>query len=298
MRKSAVFKKWFFSYIILIFCIAIFVLIIFNMFSLRMEQDLKNINKSHVEEIKGLFDEKINSINLLSNSIYLTPEFKKLFNADPKLSALDQYNIQEAQKKLKLYDSVMDISKSTSIYLFKPTLFFAGGTVYTTRYLDILSEEEYGLDAKKLLALVTGSYSQYITRLTHITDSSVDKLIYLQSIPSNNINYPSATLIIELNEDVISSYFSPTIKKDKSTIAILNDKNRIIYSTGEKIDLSWADYSTLKNIDSCTVKINSLNYMTIVSKCLQREHPSFTSIFIISLLLRFRTYVLYRVLYS
>lgn len=239
--KKQLLKKWFITYIIFITLSLGFITTIYHLYSNSYKRDIQELNLEKLHQQTLLVDRQLIS---LKQSLYTFSQHAKtlsVINMTSDSSPINKLRVVDTSDNLKMHIVANDMIEAMDMYINKLNILLTGTTVYRELYMSIYTENKYKMNHEVFKSLFVRNFdSGDILRLDHIhrldNPRKQNDLIYVQTIPPNFVGKSKATLIVKINEKVVSSLLGSD-KDDDSYTFIIDDEDRLIYST-HKDDLS------------------------------------------------------------
>lgn len=268
MKRSKLYFRWFLSYAVIVGIALIFSSGIYNLYTNTMEDEIKKLNQSFLTQMKTVMDGEIQTLDNTCNIIGLTPQIQKVINMGTDLNSDDRYVIQEALKKMRLYNVSNLLIRSMYIYSFKSNTILTNETVYYDKYLHLCTEDNFGMELEEFKRIMKRNYQRQLVSSNNIANISngMEKMLYIQSLPVHLKSSMDAALVFIIDAKKIEKLFAEDAFSQDSYFSIIDKQNRIFYHKGNAslgLDLTYdvliGDESIHKKIEGQPVVITYMD---------------------------------------
>lgn len=266
-NKNNTFISWLVSYaVILIIPIAISCFAYFA--SIRIiNEEVNKVQNASLEQLKSVIDGKLEEINRLGGILIFNQRVTKLAYLDGPLNTRDLITINEIQSDLAKFKVSNEFIDDIYIYLDNNDFFITDKCKYGKDESDFLGENRFGISSKELMELVHGKQLRYYKTIIKKDgkSTSVNKVLFIQSIYSSDFKSAKGALIISIDMDKLLQLLRKLQLNTEGKAMIINNNNNYIINGTMDIYPEFLSYSSLekeghifyKNIMGSNVAINN-----------------------------------------
>lgn len=258
--KSKLLRKWLFTYLILISVSLVFIYVIYTIYTESMKKDITELNYTYLEQVKELMDGQINILRYSVSTLSLEPETLAVTNMSKEMSSRDRLNLLNTMDNISTYALANDWINHISIYMQKSSALLTLQSLYQANHLDIFSQQYFDMDGESFKRIVQNDYDKgEIVRLSHLykdLNKEKDLLLYFQSYPYRFTGQAKATIIVELDLEMIENIVGGG-QMFNGSFFILDSQDEIVFSNGH-LDLPIGmKYKNLVNKEMNIVEIDN-----------------------------------------
>jgi two-component system, response regulator YesN len=264
-NKGNLFVSWMASYaVILLVPIIIGSIAYFTSIKVINEEVNKAENAS-LRQLKTAIDGKFEEINKLSSIIVFNQRVTKLAYLDRTLDSSDLITINEIQSDLSKFKMANEFIDDIYIYFGNNKFFLSDKNKYEEWGYDFLSKDVFAVNTAELMKLVGEKHLRSYNIITKDdgTGKKVSRIIFLQTVYSNDLSSSKGTLIVSLNRDKILQQLQNLQWNPQGKAMIIDSGNNLIVNGKMDFTPELFIYSSLPKEESTFYKKMNGNNVAI-----------------------------------
>ncbi len=257
-RKRSLFLTFFISYLaILVITIALGSISYWSSAKV-ISEEMESYNMAMLQQAQQVLDERLRSIEQLALEVSINPRIQKFLYKNSDSDDMDLYELSKVQEDISNYSKVNNLVDTMFVYFngldtvisdsakYKPELFYEKVVPYSgwkyEQWLEILN---------------SNSFKEYMQNQSIALNSEKKNVItFINSLPYGTRVQPLGALSILLKEDQIENLLKGINILDKGTVYILDSKDQIITSIGDKKLVKHFSFNSLNDNSFFYDKIN------------------------------------------
>ena len=248
IKKKAVFLSWVLSYAFVAIMPILIGSIVYIASVKTVREEVNKVNNMSLVQLKSVLDGKFEELNRTVSNIALNQDVQTLMYRKDPLMAKDILTIREVQKdltKFKLSNGYID---EIYIYINNNDFIFSSSYKYNSDAIADICQREFLLSYDELTEMFHAKNYKYFRILENDTGNGMaqHKVILLHSLYLNDLNDPTGTLIISIDESKLNYLLKNLELTNQGEVILVNSKNEF-YGTGEPETLQGLfSYDSLK----------------------------------------------------
>lgn len=231
MGKKRLFKKWLFTYLVLIIFSLVFILGIYMIYNRTMKDDLKTLNDLYLEQVVNLIEGELDALDQLVYNIGIEPGFINVTNFERNLTTTNRYDIRTMHNNLNLFARATSFVKQIDLYAQKPDMVISNNSAYYGEYIDLYTEKNFGISSILYKELLMKTYRQKVIRLKdwYTEAEGENVLLYIQTLPIQFQNNPQGALVLTIEEKSLHNIgMNKVVSNNK--MMIFNESQQLVYT--------------------------------------------------------------------
>ncbi len=270
--KSHLFKKWLFTYLILIIISLFFLVGINTLYEKSIRNNLETLNDTYLVQVSHILDDEFASIDRLAYTMGFNKQLLNLLNMGHNLSANDRYDIMTAAKNLEVNARANRLVAHLNMYAAKPQFIIEGSSVYYEDYIDLYAKEAFNISGERLLKVLNENYNHTVIPLgklfpdVEVTD---DSLVYIQSLPVQYAGKPTGAFLFVIDGLKMKEIGENALPNGK--LMVYNNNDALIYANDAGLYSDPMALETLVGADNGEIIINEKVYIIGIQKSATRH---------------------------
>lgn len=255
-KKSSLFTSWLTSYA-LILLVPIIVSSIAYFTSIKViNEEVNKAENASLKQLKTVVDGKIDEINKLGSIIVFNQKVTKLAYLDRPMDAGDLITINEIQSDFSKFKMTNEYIEDIYIYFSGNKFFLSDKNKYEQWGFDSLSRDSLGINTDELMKLVSEKHLKNYKIITNDNGSEkkVNKIIFLQSVYSNDLSASRGTLIVSLNVDKFLQLLQNLQWNSQGKAMIIDSSNNLIINGKMDSIPEFLNYTSLGKEENTAYK--------------------------------------------
>ncbi|MCZ8520355.1 MULTISPECIES: helix-turn-helix domain-containing protein [Paenibacillus] len=208
-----------------------------------VESEVNRANESMLRQLEQAIDNNLNGIERLSVEMALSRRLAAFMNAEQPLTDDDHYQLMQIAADLRSYKVANDFIDEVYVYYKNSDTVLASNRRLDGRGLFGLLHGKDTASYEQWKALLDRRYVQeYIPVTMQEGDQTAQAVVYAKSLVLDNPEQPGAVLLFVVKEAKLLANIAPA---DKTTVAVLDRKNRWMASAGSGKRLEALTYEDL-----------------------------------------------------
>lgn len=231
--KRRVFLFWMYSNLVILFipiAIAMFVLVQ----SQRMLKDEVQIsNETLLQQVQQSIDGQVMDIRRLGIQLSLNPKLLKFVYADEFLSNESRLKALELISELHSYTASNGTIADLYVYIKNSQLGITTNTKNQADILFSLQHKDTGISFNEWKSIMDEAHPGAFIDLNRNQAGSSDSLVFIQSIPVQDLYNAPARLVVKLNQDRFITAIKGITPENEQQLYIFNHKGELVMSTSQ-----------------------------------------------------------------
>lgn len=253
MKKRPILFNFFTYNIIILFIPCIISLVIYLLSSQLIEDHAQKNYLSNLEKSKSIIQSRLKELHATGTQIGLTPSILSLLNDYKKDNGKLQYTFYKVFSDINHYRLTNNLIKSFYLFVDKKATMVTHNGVYQKSYiLGTFDEKHRKLIESKLYTYINGHYIN--THGLRISDTPMDGLLYVLSLPIGSLSHIRSTLVIVIDKGQLKELL-PSVENGLSYV-VDSDNNLIIASRGSDcaVNLNQIDIGSISSGESLYIQ--------------------------------------------
>jgi two-component system, response regulator YesN len=231
--------------------------------SIRIIQD--ESSRAYMASLKQLqhaVDTRLSTIHKLSVEVSLNPRINSLVNLRGSMDSYDRLEMLKVISDLKNYKVANGFINKFYIYFKQHDFILSSEARYDTENFYKFYYKDYDIEYSWWKELINDNHTlQYFPiELNSKSEKNERTISFMQSLPMTQRNVDNATLVVEMNEQVIQKAMEELKGTSQGTIFILDKNDNVLLTTKDITLSSSLKYNNLNNAqDIFESKLNREN---------------------------------------
>ncbi len=245
--KRKVYKFWLYSYLIVLFIPILITLIVLLKSQSMLIKEVRRANDTLLDQVRQFVDNQMTDIRRFGTQLSFDPKMNVYLNRDTFDTVEAKFSTIEIISSLYSYTFVNGDITDAYIYLKNNN-----SGITTTTYMpadDLYSvlHKHSGKSFNEWTEWIRKGHVGTFVTLNNSAKQAVNSLVYVQSLPIQEIKASPATLVVLMNQDRLKQAISRIGLAIESTIYILDHEGRPILTTGSESGLAQLPLGRMNN---------------------------------------------------
>lgn len=247
--KSAIFKKFLFSYVVILLIPLFLATFAYNAATSVIEENAFDSNLTMLNQTRDIVDKHLKEIEEMMIQITFDSKMIGLLNiSDPEEGSPEIYKLWEYARDIKTRTVTTNVFKSTFYIFLKNSnfIFSHDDTYYGLEkfYNNVLTYNGMSVDEYRGTLFDEYNYKKFIpSHDVTINGNNTSAITYLSSLPLVNGSKPQGAVVFIIDEQEIMKMLSNQVLKNSGSVVITDKSGTIISkSTNSKYGEGITDY--------------------------------------------------------
>ncbi len=234
--KRKVYKFWLYSYLFVLFIPILITLVVLLRSQDMLVTEVRKSNDALLDQVRQFIDNQTADIRRFGTQLSFDPKIAAYLNRDTLDTTEARFSTMDIIANLKPYTTNGDM---TDFYIFLKN---HNSGITTTTYMpadDLFSvlHKSSGISYENWLAWVKEEQPGTFMALNENMQPGTNSLVYVQSLPLQELHQSRATLVVLLNQSRIKEAVSHIELASQGSVYVLDSEGRPIMTTGTESEL-------------------------------------------------------------
>jgi two-component system, response regulator YesN len=235
MKYTRLFYHWMISYSSILLIPLILIIVSYYVSIKSIENEISKVNQASINQVKNTLDNIFYDVRRISNSLIINDEFMNIITSEKPLTSHQRFSLYKLSIRFKDYRAGNSYVSDYFLYSrYNDFILNSSGYMSTYDYYD--SKDDFGFKSYEQWLVFLRTNSKY--KFHHVSSGASPKesrIIFNHTLPLFSHNEQTGGLVISINEKKLHSIIDSMIWGTASDIVILDDQNKVILSTDNKI---------------------------------------------------------------
>ncbi len=249
--KNSVLLSWLMSYFSVLIIPILISGFLFVESTRIVENEINRANANLLKQVQQTIDNQLMDIEKLSIQIAWNDRLQGLMNVREPLKSHHRYAITQIIKDFKVYSVALGFINNFYVYLGNTDIVLSPNSMYDAQLAYTVFHKQNDMTFEQWVELVHGKYNKVYMPLNKKgeKDKTSNTIAYIQSLPLEDINRTTATVVILLNESRFKEAVMNIRWLNQGVALIIDDSDNILAATKPIISLPILDYDGFKQSD-------------------------------------------------
>jgi len=230
--KRKVYKFWLYSYLFVLFIPILITLIVLLQSQEMLVKEVRRANDTLLDQVRQLVDNQITDIRRLGTQLSFDPKVMTYLNRETLDTAEARFGTMEMISSLQSYTIANGNITDAYIYLKNKEYGITTTTFMPADNLYSVLHKASGKSFAEWTEWLRASHAGLFVTLNEGAKQTENSLVYVQSLPIQEIKAAPATLVVLLNQNRLKQAISKVGLATESSVYILDREGHPIMITG------------------------------------------------------------------
>lgn len=245
--KRKVYKFWLYSYLFVLFIPILITLIVLLQSQEMLVKEVRRANDTLLDQVRQLVDNQITDIRRLGTQLSFDPKVMTYLNRETLDTAEARFGTMEMISSLQSYTIANGNITDAYIYLKNKDYGITTTTFMPADNLYSVLHKASGKSFAEWTEWLRASHAGLFVTLNEGAKQTENSLVYVQSLPIQEIKAAPATLVVLLNQDRLKQAISKVGLATESSVYILDREGHPIMITGPQTGLAELPIPKMSN---------------------------------------------------
>lgn len=245
--KRKVYKFWLYSYLFVLFIPILITLIVLLQSQEMLVKEVRRANDTLLDQVRQLVDNQITDIRRLGTQLSFDPKVMTYLNRETLDTAEARFGTMEMISSLQSYTIANGNITDAYIYLKNNDYGITTTTFMPADNLYSVLHKASGKSFAEWTEWLRASHAGLFVTLNEGAKQTENSLVYVQSLPIQEIKAAPATLVVLLNQDRLKQAISKVGLATESSVYILDREGHPIMITGPQTGLAELPIPKMSN---------------------------------------------------
>ncbi|OME76145.1 hypothetical protein BK120_29630 [Paenibacillus sp. FSL A5-0031] len=245
--KRKVYKFWLYSYLFVLFIPILITLIVLLQSQEMLVKEVRRANDTLLDQVRQLVDNQITDIRRLGTQLSFDPKVMTYLNRETLDTAEARFGTMEMISSLQSYTIANGNITDAYIYLKNKDYGITTTTFMPADNLYSVLHKASGKSFAEWTEWLRASHAGLFVTLNEGAKQTENSLVYVQSLPIQEIKAAPATLVVLLNQDRLKQAISKVGLATESSVYILDGEGHPIMITGPQTGLAELPIPKMSN---------------------------------------------------
>ncbi|WP_339206937.1 AraC family transcriptional regulator [Paenibacillus sp. FSL K6-3182] len=245
--KRKVYKFWLYSYLFVLFIPILITLIVLLQSQEMLVKEVRRANDTLLDQVRQLVDNQITDIRRLGTQLSFDPKVMTYLNRETLDTAEARFGTMEMISSLQSYTIANGNITDAYIYLKNKEYGITTTTFMPADDLYSVLHKASGKSFAEWTEWLRASHAGLFVTLNEGAKQTENSLVYVQSLPIQEIKAAPATLVVLLNQDRLKQAISKVGLATESSVYILDREGHPIMITGPQTGLAELPIPKMSN---------------------------------------------------
>lgn len=236
--KRKVYKFWLYSYLFVLFIPILITLIVLLQSQEMLVKEVRRANDTLLDQVRQLVDNQITDIRRLGTQLSFDPKVMTYLNRETLDTAEARFGTMEMISSLQSYTIANGNITDAYIYLKNKDYGITTTTFMPADNLYSVLHKASGKSFAEWTEWLRASHAGLFVTLNEGAKQTENSLVYVQSLPIQEIKAAPATLVVLLNQDRLKQAISKVGLATEGSVYILDREGHPIMITGPQTGLA------------------------------------------------------------
>ncbi|MGO4698543.1 helix-turn-helix domain-containing protein [Paenibacillus sp. 2TAB26] len=245
--KRKVYKFWLYSYLFVLFIPILITLIVLLQSQEMLVKEVRRANDTLLDQVRQLVDNQITDIRRLGTQLSFDPKVMTYLNRETLDTAEARFGTMEMISSLQSYTIANGNITDAYIYLKNKEYGITTTTFMPADDLYSVLHKASGKSFAEWTEWLRASHAGLFVTLNEGAKQTENSLVYVQSLPIQEIKAAPATLVVLLNQDRLKQAISKVGLATEGSVYILDREGHPIMITGPQTGLAELPIPKMSN---------------------------------------------------